>query len=212
MKVERLEPQKNRNKRFNLYADGNFICGLSADTVTEFGITEGIEIPDTRLQEIKRFDDYLYAKKISFDLLAYRKRSVSELERKLRSRKFSDDVISDVISHLKELNLLDDTTFSEDYVREMVRKNMGRKYIFSRLIEKGIAREVADEVIDRVFRSVDEKELAMKIFSKYSSRIKSGNIQEQKRKVYDHLTRKGFGQDVIISVINEKLTSLPRSE
>jgi SOS response regulatory protein OraA/RecX len=64
---------------------------------------------------------------------------------------------------------------------------------------------VSEEVIENVFKDVDEKSLAMENFKEYFAKIKAFDKQKQKRKTFDYLVRKGFDFDVINEIIHENI-------
>lgn len=206
MTITRIERQKKDRNRCNLYIDGVFFCGLYDDTVLKYGIAPNDEITETKIIEIKDFDEYIYGKKIAFDYLSYRVRTVSEVRKKLKSKKISDESVLKVLNHLSELKLTNDEEFAKQLIQEKISRNpSGKRVLKQKLFEKGISKEVSDQAIESAFENLDEKELAMKSFVKYYPRIKSEEKDKQKRKTFDFLSRRGFNFDVINQIIKENL-------
>ncbi|MBZ0203435.1 MAG: RecX family transcriptional regulator [Ignavibacteria bacterium] len=209
MLITKIERQKKDRKRYNLYLDGEFYCGLYDDTILKYGIASGDETTEAGLEEIKGFDEYIYGKKLAFNFLSYRIRTISEIRKKLHSKKISESSIEKVLAHLGELGLTNDTDFARQFINEKLKRNpVGKKVLKQKLFEKGIPAGIAEEVIEKLFGETDEKLLAMVSFDKYYTKLesKAADINEKKRKVYDHLARKGFDYHVINEIIREKIT------
>ena len=206
MNITRIEKQKKNRKRWNIYVDDDFFCGLYEDTILKYGLRRNDDISETMLNEIKDFDEYIYGKKISYDYLSYRIRTVSEIRQKLKSRKISGKTIDKILLHLNELGLTNDEEFAKQLIKEKIsRKPIGKKLLKQKLFEKGVPKAVGEDVLEKIFKDVDEKELAIENFKKYFPKIKGRDKKEQKKMTFDYLARKGFDYDVINEVIYENI-------
>jgi regulatory protein len=144
----------------------------------------------------KNEDEIVYRRAIL--ILSHRDHSVEELKRKLTRRDFSQEAIRTTLEKLSGSGLLDDSRFSEAYVREKVRsKPMGRKRLFLELTKRGISEDVAWSAIGNVMNEeeVDEEDLARAIRMK--------RLSEEPGKLAGVLRRRGFGEHVIRKVLEE---------
>ncbi|MCX7877234.1 MAG: RecX family transcriptional regulator [Ignavibacteria bacterium] len=206
MIIARIQPQKRSKGRFNIYTENGYYCSLSEDTLVKYSLSAGSDIDEVKLNEIRRFDEYLYGKKVAFDMLASRMRSISEIRNKLKTKKLSDDVISDVIDHLLKMGLVDDEVFAINFATEKYQKKLlGRKAVMKKLYEKGISGDISRNVLEKIYSPEEEENLAIQNLMKYLSRLKSSDIMIRKRKAYDYLIRKGFDGDTVIKVISENI-------
>lgn len=73
------------------------------------------------------------------DLLARREHSRLEVERKLRARRYTSELVADVLDELEREGLLSDRRFAEDFVRARIAKGQGPYRIRMELIERGVA-------------------------------------------------------------------------
>lgn len=206
MIITGIEKQKRSKNRWNVYVDGAFVCGLYEDTIVKYGVKKDDRISERLFEEIKYYDEYLYAKKIALDYLSYRERSSDEIRKKLRSKSVSQDTIEKVLEHLRVLGLVDDEVFALKLIRDRInRRPAGKRLIRQKLFEKGVSKEIGEKTIGKVFLEVDEKEIALKSFTKYYPKIKPKDIVQQKRKVFEYLARRGFGYEVINEIIRENI-------
>ena len=121
------------------------------------------------------------------------------MRNKLRMRDFPDRDIDVAMRRLVRLGLLDDTRFSESFVRERVRyRPMGREGLMRELVtRRGVSEEIARKAIAAVMdeEGIEERDLAMSVLRKRGV--------EDRRKIVDLLRRRGFGQGVISSILEE---------
>lgn len=200
--ITKIEKQKKARNRFNIYIDNEFYCGLYDDTILKFGIASGDEINHDKLESIRAFDEYIYGKKIAMDYLSYRIRTVSEIRKKLRSKKINDETAGKIIEHLKELGLLNDEEFARQLITEKIKnKSLSRRMLEQKLFEKGISKQTGQPLLDQLLNAETETTLAFKIYEKLSPKLKGLDKQDAKKKIYETLTRKGFDYDTINTVI-----------
>ena len=206
MTITKLEKQKKARQRWNIYADGEFFCGLYEDTILKFGVHVNEELSEKELEEIKSFDEYVYGKNIAYNFLAYRIRTVSEIKKMLKEKKISEKAITKVLELLEKQKLTDDVEFARALIEERLKlKPVGKKILRQKLFEKGVPKLIGEQALEKVFSGIDEKDLALANFRKYYPKIKEKEYPEQKRKVFDFLARKGFDFDVINEIMREEL-------
>jgi len=205
MLITKIEKQKKNNKRYNLYIADEFYCGLYDDTILKFGIAAGDDITEEKLQHIREFDEYIYGKKISFDYLSYRIRTVAEIKKKLKSKDISPVIIDKVINHLNELSLVNDEEFAKQLITEKIKnKPAGKRLLQQKLFEKGIAKQVSEIALNKYLTDEAEKQMALKVYDKLKPKLKGADKQKAKQKIYETLARKGFEYDIINEIIREK--------
>lgn len=205
MLITKIEKQNKNNKRYNLYIAGEFYFGLYDDTILKFGIAPGDDLTEEKLTRIREFDEYIYGKKISFDYLSYRIRTIAEIKKKLKSKDISPVIIDKVIHHLNELGLINDEEFAKQLITEKIKnKPAGKRLLQQKLFEKGISRQVSETAIEKYLTEADEKKMAIKIYEKLKPKLKGLEKQKARQKIYEALSRKGFDYDIINEIIREK--------
>lgn len=203
--ITKIEKQKKDRNRYNIYINNEFFCGLYDDTILKYGLAAGDDITTEQLENIRGFDEYIFGKKIAFDYLSYRIRTIAEIRKKLRSKKISDPVIEKVTSHLKELGLLNDEEFARQLVNEKIKnKPQGRRMLQQKLFEKGINKQTGETVLEELLSTNTEKLLALKIFEKLKPKLITLEKPDARKKIFETLARKGFEYDIINEIIREK--------
>lgn len=205
MLITKLERQKKNHKRYNLYLEGEFYCGLYDDTLLKYGLASGDDVTEKQIEEIRGFDEYIYGKRIAFDYLSYRIRTISEIKKRLKKAKLQEETIEKVITHLKELKLVDDEAFARQLVAEKIKnKPSGKRMIEKKLYEMGIPKQVGESVLNEMLDEETEKALALKVYEKLIPKISGLDKQEARKKIFAKLASRGFNFDIINEIIREK--------
>ena len=146
----------------------------------------------------------------ALSFLAYRPRTATEVRRKLGVGGFDEATAERTLVRLAELDLVNDRSFVETYVRDRIaNRPMGVRRLRDELYRKGIAGEVAVPIIERVFadEGVDERSLAQRAAGKKMRTLTAGPdaADTVRRRLSGHLARRGFGMEVVRNVVNELL-------
>lgn len=113
-------------------------------------------------------------------------------------------IIDVVIIKLKELRFLNDREFAAMWVRSRTEyKPKSKGLIKIELRQKGIAREIIEEVLQSRTEEHSDKALAGKLLEKRKKRYEGMEKQERYQKAGGFLARKGFSYDIIKAAIDE---------
>lgn len=197
-KITQIKPQKNK-KRINIYLDGKFAFPLDADNFLKAGLKIGQRLSE---KEIKRLRDEdvkgkLYDKVLKF--LSYRPRSEKEIRDYLEKKGGNTEVIKKITRKLKRQKLVDDAAFAAWWIEQRLTfRPRGKKALRMELTQKGINRELAEEVINQM---VDELALAEKVVQKKVKAYRKLELLEFREKMTAFLARRGFSWETIKKVL-----------
>ncbi len=149
-----------------------------------------------RGQPEKRADPY----DLAVRYLASRPKSVAEIRRHLRSRRFDGAEIDRTIDALRAQRHIDDAAFARYWVEQRARfRPKGDRALVSELLVKGVARETIDLVLGE--RSPDatvgEARAAIR---RPLARWLTLDEAERKRKIHAYLAQRGFSYETIEEV------------
>ncbi len=200
MKITALAPQKKNKRRVSVFLDGNFLFGLSSDTVAALGLRVGREVDRAGLDRIaleeQRYESLQYA----FLLLSYKARTTSELTQRLTRKGFSPDIVSSTLQRLAELKMVDDAGFARRFAEDRIAiGHKGKWRIRGELLKRGVAKE---HIEDALATAPDETAAAREVAEKYLSRNRRLEPDVLKRRLYAFLARRGFSPDTIRQAIN----------
>jgi regulatory protein len=152
-------------------------------------------------------DERQKAKDFALNYLSYRSRSCKEVYDRLRRKGYDEEVIKQVVDYLIDLKYLDDRKFACDWSSFLIdRKMAGRKLIRHELYRRGIAEDIIEETIRRIYDSEDrEKELAFQLIRRRIGRYRKKEKEKLRRALANLLLRHGFSTSVILEVLPRAL-------
>lgn len=197
MQITAIEPRKKGLSA--LYIDGEFAMKLDTEVILAHRFDVGREITDEALHDCVLDSDRKRCKDKAMWLISFRDHSRRELLDKLR-KDYPEDVAEAAVDRLEELGLIDDERYARRYTADLVNlKHLSERGIRQKLREKGIDRDLIDEILEET--AVDEDEqIRMIIEKKYASKLGDEKIR---RRAVAALQRLGFGYQSIKSVLNE---------
>jgi regulatory protein len=197
-KITAIQAQKKNPNRVNIYLDGDFAFGLARITGAWLRVGQLLE-PD-EITRLKDKDARERALQQAMLFLSYRDRSEAEIRQNLRKHKTPDDVIENVLAHLRQNHFADDAKFAQTWVdNRSTFRPRGRRALALELRQKGI-----DEVIiDKVLESVDDEALAREAGLKKARKLQVQDETEFRKKLSDFLARRGFPYSVIKPAVSE---------
>lgn len=139
------------------------------------------------------------AKLKALSLLNYMDRTEYQLRQKLREKAFSDDAIEQAVEYVKSFGYVNDKNYAERYILNR-QNSKSKKEIFAALIQKGIGKDVIDDAMQICYETNDEIAAIQRLCEKkHISAEKSSD--DEKRRMYNYLLRKGFRMDDICKVL-----------
>ncbi|HEY6959356.1 MAG TPA: RecX family transcriptional regulator [Candidatus Limnocylindria bacterium] len=133
--------------------------------------------------------------------LAMRPRSVAEIHRHLRGKRFDDEAVAKAIDKLRAQRYVDDEAFARYWLEQRARfRPRGDRGLRSELLGKGISRDVVETVLGERAPDADIEQ-AKRALSRPMTRWATLTPPERKRKIHAYLAARGFGYGTIEEVI-----------
>lgn len=147
-------------------------------------------------------EEYQILRDYALKLLTFRPRSISEIQSKLiyycRKYKIPQTLYPKIIAELEQKNLLNDEEFVKWWVEQRQSfRPKGKIVIRMELLAKGVNREIIDKVLASDQNKNSELVSAEKIVYKKINLYKNLPARQIKRKLEEHLLRRGFTWDII---------------
>ena len=142
--------------------------------------------------------DSTAAKNYCFGLLKFRARSEREIRDRLRQHKFDNLIITQVIEYLKNHKLLNDEDFALAWTRSRLVRPLGLKRIYFELKQKGIEKNIIDQVFGDIRATYNETEIVERLAKEKFEKLKRNTEPNKaKQKIYAYLLRRGFSPDIV---------------
>ncbi len=197
--ITALNTGKGRKKRVNVFIDGKFTFSLGAEVAAQEKLQVEQALSEEQVEMLKKADNLRRCLNAAVHYLSYRPRSEPELRGRLRRRGFDDDSLETVVTRLKELGLVDDAAFAQFWKENRESFSPRSQWLTKlELRQKGVAEEIIDQVVD----TIDDEDSAYRAALKKARSLSWTDYQSFRRRLGEHLKRRGFSYRVINNVIN----------
>lgn len=197
MQITAVEPL--RKGLCALYIDGELAVKLDEEVLLAHRFDVGREIDDEALHACILASDIKRCKDKALWLISFRDHSRRELYDKLR-RDYSDEAAQAAVQRCEELGLINDMRFAQRYTADLIHlKHLPEKGVRQKLREKGIDRDIIDEVLADT--EIDEEEQIRVVINRKYARSLSD--EKGRRRAVTGLQRMGYSYAAIRSVMRE---------
>ena len=185
--------------KFKVYLDEQFAFVLYKGELSRYCIEEGVDLSQELFQKIKSEVILKRAKLRAMHLLNAMKRTEDQLRLKLKQGFYTDDIIEEVLKYVKSFGYVEDKGYAERFIRN--RQNVkSKRELYAALCQKGISKEHIESAMEQCYEAQDEKDAIRKILEKKRFSLED-STEEEKKKIYNYLLRKGFHYEDISQVI-----------
>jgi regulatory protein len=144
------------------------------------------------------------AESYAYRLLNYRPRTEQEIRDKLKKKDFSEELIGTLISKLKERSLIDDRNFARLWIESRMQSSShGFLRIRHELLQKGIDKNIIEDIAEQFKRDFDEPDMAKGLVEARIKSVCGLHKDKARQRLYSYLKRRGFSDSVIYKAINE---------
>jgi regulatory protein len=199
--ITAINSQRRNPNRYSIFIDGEFVLGIDKKTVEDMDLRVGKLVDEKDLKKITSQEELNKAQAYALMLLGYRERSLREIKMRMRQKGYEEKLIEKVVKYLKDRNLINDKRFTRLWAESRIKKGYGSWRIQSELEQKGVNREMADEILKDLYSGINEVQIALDLVRK-----KKGVLKESQRlteRVSNLLRRRGFSFEVISNVVEE---------
>lgn len=202
-KITSLEVQKRNKERVNIYIEGEY--ALAVTMPAALGLKKGQFLSDAEIERLEEQDQRSKAYHHALFYLGFRSRSGAEIERYLRDKKYTPEVIDETVTRLQQEGYIDDSAFAQMWVENRERLNpKSARALRYELKQKG----VGNQAIDAALSELDEPELARRALEKKVRQWTGLEEMQFRKKAMGFLSRRGFGYGVIREVVDQAWESV----
>jgi len=199
--ITAINSQRRNPNRYSIFIDGEFVLGIDEKTVEDMDLRVGKLVDEKDLKKITSQEELNKAQAYALMLLGYRERSLREIKMRMRQKGYEEKLIEKVVKYLKDRNLINDKRFTRLWAESRLKKGYGSWRIQSELEQKGVNREMADEILKDLYSGINEVQIALDLVEK--KRWVSKEPQRLTERVSNLLRRRGFSFEVISNVVEE---------
>lgn len=197
-RITAIAPTKRDPQRGMLKVDGKVVATLSYKLIADMGLGVDDLWTDELARRVERAAAFDKALKAAMNRINRRAMSSGQLGMKLKEKEHGEEAIADVVEYLTELGVLDDRAYGEALMRELVgRKPAGPSLLRQKMYQKGLRRELIDELVREYVENNDQGELALKFALVKIRSMKRLDVATKKRRLWGALARRGFDSSAI---------------
>ncbi|MFN8572696.1 MAG: regulatory protein RecX [Gemmatimonadaceae bacterium] len=189
-----------------IFVDGAALGVVAAAAISSLGLRQGVTL-DVRAMD--RLRDAVAEQGVfekALQLLAARRRSTQELQRRLIRSGAGKSHVEDAVRRLTTLGYLNDTAFADALVRtKMIDGGASRRRVQQELFKKGVARDIADAALAQVAEQygADEAAAALALARKRLRSLRNLDGPTRRRRLYGFLARRGYDPGAVAAVMKE---------
>jgi len=173
------------------------------DAVMNLGLNKSSAITTEDISKIKEFYKMQKLYSTSMRLATGFIRSEFQIRQKLKQKEYNENQINLAIDKLKNLNLIDDSKFAENFINYSVSKKWGSFKLKYELSKRGINPDEYLELLNNLLPNENQLVSATELANRKLKLISNKPIQKQKESIYRHLISKGFNNGIIKDVLKE---------
>jgi regulatory protein len=152
------------------------------------------------------------ARKILLDQLTGQARTRKELADKLAKKLVPEEIATRLLDRFEEVGLVDDAAFARLWVdSRQSGKGLARRALAQELRRKGVADEIAREVLDEVDPADEEAAARELVRRKLRSMSRLDDVTKTRR-LLGMLARKGYPSGLAMTVIRSEVADVPESD
>ena len=150
---------------------------------------------------------------VALRFLALRARSAAEVRRALLKRRVPSAAVEETLATLTRQGYLDDAAFASAYAQNRgVARRRGPRRVAAGLSSLGVSRDVAESAVRGAFNPGEERRLAEAAAARKWPALARHSRPVALRRLAAHLSRQGFGPEVIASLLRDRLGTAESSE
>jgi regulatory protein len=197
MKITKIQPAVKTAGRYNVFVDEKYSFSLDENQLLDEKLKIGFEIEEVDLLKLKGESEFGKSYARALELILSRPRSEKEMRDYAYRKKWDEELSDRVLKKLRDKGYLDDRKFTEFWLRARINgKPKSKRKISAELAQKGVKREIADEILAQY---TDDQEMVTLL-----------QLVEKKRKKYTdeqkfmaYLAGQGFSYDMIKKAIKD---------
>jgi len=197
-KIDEYTPGK-----YKIFLNDEFAFVLYKGDIRHMGLEEDSVLSDEAYDKIMNEILDKRAKMRAMHLLEKQDRTEANLRQKLNENLYPEEIIDSAIAYMKKFKYIDDARYAENYI--LYRKDsMSRGELSKKLVQKGVDKEVIDNVYDDLCgdNSEGEKEIIRSQMIKKCPNLSELDHKE-KNKLFAYFYRKGFSVRQVECVYKE---------
>lgn len=175
---------------------------LTVSDWVEIGLKLNEIVSEKQMLEVERRARSVEAERTAVAYLTNRVKTSSQVKTYLVRKGVEDDVIEQVIARLQRRGIVNDEQYAAWFI-ERESGRMSRRQLFSKLLQRGISRDIVKQALGEHVPDGAEHDVALRTATKYVRQKGLPTSRNERLRLMQNLARKGFASDLIQRVMSE---------
>ena len=190
-RIEKIAAQPDRAGRYTVKLEDGTVMRLYRQTVEDFGLYSGKEMPEEELKNLQKAAGQMSAKMRAVRIVSASGVTKADLERRLVQKGEDKQNARQAVAWLDELDILDDSKIAQQVVQKCIAKGYGLSRAKQALFEKRVPKEFWEAAL------ADYPDQTEKIVEFLQTRLGNSRDEKQLRRAMDALLRRGHSYQKI---------------
>lgn len=195
-KIQALTKQKYR-----IFLDGESAFTVYKGELSRYHLEEGAVLPPEVYEELVNKVLKKRATLRAMHILERTDKTEAQLRKKLEESEYPKEAVESAIAYVTSYGYLDDRRYAKHYI-EWKKQGKGKARLKMELAQKGISREIIEEVLESTDFGETREMIRQIILKKRKTNIPMN--EKEKQRLYGFLMRKGFPSSDILAVMREE--------
>lgn len=198
-----VEPQARNPERVNVFVEGRYAFSINSMLALELGLRAGQTLSTDTLRDVLQRDEVTKAVEACVRLLGYRPRTEAELLKRLAGKGYDSALAAEAVERVRAMGYVDDAEFARFWVQNREQfKPMGARRLRYELLQKGVDRETAQQVIEDTLPE-QEDDNAMRVARSKLRALAGADYPTFRRRLGGFLSRQGYDWETSSRVIKQ---------
>lgn len=188
-------------QKYRIFLDGESAFAVYKGELSRYHLEEGAVLPPEVYEELVNRVLKKRATLRAMHILERTDKTEAQLRRKLEESEYPKEAVESAIAYVTSYGYLDDRRYAEHYI-EWKKQGKGKARLKMELVQKGISREIIEEVLESTDFGETREMIRQIILKKRKTDIPMN--EKEKQRLYGFLMRKGFSSSDILAVMREE--------
>ena len=199
--MEITNVQALTKQKYRIFLDGESAFAVYKGELSRYHLEEGAVLPPEVYEELVNRVLKKRATLRAMHILERTDKTEAQLRRKLEESEYPKEAVESAIAYVTSYGYLDDRRYAEHYI-EWKKQGKGKARLKMELVQKGISREIIEEVLESTDFGETREMIRQIILKKRKTDIPMN--EKEKQRLYGFLMRKGFSSSDILAVMREE--------
>ncbi len=208
-----LNTQTRNASRVSVFIDGTFRFGCYKAVFLESGLRKSKELGIAEYDKLMQLEERFKLREYWLDLLSRRAHTGAELRRKAIKKGFSNSFYDEILTEFREKKYIDESAYARAYIRETHRnKKWGASRIRMELKKRGVPDEMIRNALDDELPEDQYEPMSLLVKKNHKRFLRESDILKRRKKVFDHLVRKGYPPGDVLKHMDQFLRQLTNDD